>query len=122
MDYRQLLRQVSVARIAIGSALALVPGLAGRVWVGDGARDPATKVAIRALGIRDAAIGAGALHALETGVPPRPWTVAGAASDVVDAIGTVLALRCLPRRRALAIIAVAASSAAVHLLAADQLD
>jgi hypothetical protein len=121
MDYRQIMRQASVGRIVVGTALTVAPGLAGQAWIGRSAREPATKVAIRALGIRDLALGAGALHALDSGAPPRPWTIAGAVSDIVDAIGTVLALRRLPRR-SLGVVVVAAASAALHLVAADQLD
>ncbi len=122
MDYRQLLRQASAGRIIAGAALMLAPGLAGQLWIGDAARQPGAKVAVRALGIRDLALGAGTMQALGSGAPPRPWALAGAAADRVDSVGTLLALRRIPPRRALAVVAVAAASAALHLLAADQLD
>jgi hypothetical protein len=122
IDYRQVARTVAVGRIAVGAALTLVPSVAGRSWFGAAARDPATRVALRAMGIRDLALGAGALQALATGGAARPWVLLGGVSDAVDATATVLAIRRLPLRNALALIGIAAGSAGVAAVTQSRLD
>ena len=67
------------ARIAVGAAFVLFPGLAGRMWIGaDAARRP-VKVLARAFGARDLAIGLGVVIALDRGTPVRGWIEAGRA-------------------------------------------
>jgi hypothetical protein len=78
-------------RIAVGAACVLFPGLAGRMWIGsDAARRP-VKVLARAFGARDLAIGLGAVIALDRGTPVRGWIEAGALSDGIDTVATLLA-------------------------------
>ena len=91
MTSDEQIQALSAARVAMGAALALAPGLAGRAWLGAAAAEPATKVALRSMGARDAIIGAGALLARRRGRPVRGWLEAGAASDLADLIGTLLA-------------------------------
>jgi hypothetical protein len=122
MDHRQLVRMLAVGRVVVGAALTLVPGVAGKLWVGDAASSPATRLAFRTMGIRDLALGAGTLHALATGEPARPWVLLGGVSDVVDAGATALAIRHIPLRAAIPSIAVAASAAAVSAVSVDRLD
>ncbi len=122
MDYRQLVRILAAGRIVIGGALTIVPGFAGAMWIGDIARDPRVKVMIRAMGIRDLALGAGLYRALSTGAPTRDWAVLGGVSDLVDAGATVLGARRIGVLKALPTLAVAGGSAAIHLSATDQLD
>lgn len=121
MDYRQLVRSLAVGRVAIGTALVLVPTLAARGWAGDEAARPATKVFLRALGIRDLALGLGTLRALERGEDPVPWARYGAAADGVDAAATLLGYRALAPRGRFAVLLLAASAAAGGALAAEQL-
>ena len=121
MDYRQLVRSLAVGRVAVGLALVLVPSLAARGWAGDEASRPATKVFLRALGIRDLALGVGTLRALERGEDPVPWARYGAAADGVDAAATVLGYRALAPRGRFAVLLVAAAAAAGGALAAEQL-
>ena len=45
------------ARIAVGAAFVLFPGLAGRMWIGSDAARRSVKVLARAFGARDLAIG-----------------------------------------------------------------
>ena len=85
------IQALSAARAALGALLFLVPGAVGRAWLGPAARLPATKVALRSMGARDAVLGAGALLALRRGRPVRGWLEAGAASDLADLVGTLLA-------------------------------
>jgi hypothetical protein len=79
------------ARIALGAAFVLFPGLAGRMWIGsDAARRP-VKVLARAFGARDLAIGLGVVIALDRGAPVRGWIEAGALSDGIDTAASLLA-------------------------------
>lgn len=122
MDYRQLARMIAAGRVVIGATLTLAPGLAGGQWVGDVAKRGDAKVMIRGLGVRDLALGAGTLQALDAGDPARTWVVMSALSDVVDFAATALALRHLGARRAVPVLVVAATAATVGALSADRLD
>ena len=78
-------------RIGVGAAFVLLPGIAGRMWIGpDAARRP-VKVLARAFGVRDLAIGLGVVIALDRGTPVRGWLEAGALSDAVDTCASLLA-------------------------------
>src|SRR5919109_5008039 len=85
------------SRIAFGAAFLLLPGVAGRLWIGDDARRPAVKVLTRALGARDLAIGLGVAIALDRGASVRGWLEAAALSDAVDFAATLLAGGSIPR-------------------------
>jgi hypothetical protein len=122
IDYRQVARVVAIGRVLVGAGLTLAPGWAGRSWVGPAASDPATKVAFRAMGIRDLALGAGTLQALASGESARTWVALAGVSDAVDAIATALAIRRLPLRNALPLIGIAAGSASFAAVAASRLD
>jgi len=121
MDYRQLVRTLAAGRVAIGTALVLVPTLAARGWAGPEASRPATKVFLRALGIRDLALGLGTLRALERGEDPVPWARYGAAADGVDAVASLIGYRSLAPRGRFAIVLLAAGAAAAGALAAENL-
>lgn len=121
-DARAAARLVACGRIAIGVGLTTLPGVAGRGWFGAEASRPATKAAIRALGVRDALMGVGTLRALERGDEVRPWIIGGGIADAVDAAATLLAWRHLPRRKRLVAFAVAAGAAASAVVLADQVD
>lgn len=122
MDERQIVRFLAAGRIAVGTALVLAPRFAGSRWIGEGARAPGVAILARALGIRDLALGAGALQALSAGEPVRPWVLAGAASDGVDLVATALAAPSIGARRAVAPMLVAGSAAATALVTADRVD
>ena len=77
---------------------------------------------IRALGVRDLALGVGTLQALTNGEPPRQWVTLSELSDAVDAAATALAIRRIPAGRAVARVAIASTCAALGLTAADRLD
>jgi hypothetical protein len=122
MDERQVTRFLGYGRIVIGTLLVLAPGQAGGRWFGPVARDPAVKAAVRALGVRDAVLGAGAVHALDTGRPVQTWVQAGAMADVVDAVASLLAVRTIGARRALPAIAVAGTAAVLGVRIASNVD
>lgn len=110
MDARQLARTNGIGRAVIGAALVAAPAVAARGWVGDDG-GPAVRVIGRALGIRDLALGAGLLQALDSGAPVRPWIAAAAAADAIDAAATLLNWRDLPPVGRALILALAAGSA-----------
>ena len=116
------MRAFAAIRIVIGASLFAVPGVAGSNWIGDPARDRRVKVMIRAMGIRDLALGLGTLHALDAGEPAKHWVLMSAISDVGDLAATGFAIRSLGLRRALPTMVIAGVAAAGGLLAADHVD
>lgn len=122
MDHRQLMRAVAAGRIVVGAGLVALPGFAGGRWIGPAAHDGGVKVLARALGVRDLALGVGTLRALDAGEPARSWVALGALSDAVDLAATALAIRAIGPRRALPVMAVAATATVAGLLAVDQVD
>jgi hypothetical protein len=122
MDERQLARFIAIGRIAVGTALTVLPGIVGRSWIGPAADDPGVKIMIRGLGIRDAALGLGTYRALASGERAEMWVAGSAASDAVDALASLLAIRHIGARRALPAIATAAGAAIVGARCAATID
>jgi hypothetical protein len=110
------------ARIAVGAAFVLFPGLAGRMWIGADAGRRPVKVLARAFGVRDLAIGLGAVIALDRGTPVRGWLEAGAMSDVIDTAASLLAGNSIPPAIRWPCVALGASSAALAAKLARQFD
>jgi hypothetical protein len=107
-------------RIAIGAAFVLLPGLAGRMWIGsDAARRP-VKVLARAFGARDLAIGLGIVIALDRGTPVRGWIEAGVLSDGIDTAASLLAGDSIPAAIRWPAIALGAGSTAAGAQLAPQ--
>ena len=106
----------------VGVALVAVPATSARTWIGPVARDPAVKVMVRAMGARDLAIGLGTIHALSEGAPAKAWSLAGAASDLVDAAATLVAIRHLGLRRALPLLVVATTAGIASAVASEHID
>lgn len=116
MDVAKLALALNAGRVGIGVALTLAPAALGRRWIGPVADDPGARVAIRAMGIRDAALGAATIGTLRaTGVGGMGFRVLaglGIAVDAVDAAATVAAWRSLPASGK-AVIAVAGGATAL---------
>ena len=113
MDPRDVARVYGAGRVAVGAALMLAPRALGRVWLGRPADTPAGAVAMRALGLRDAVLGAMALHTLDhPEVAPR-WQRTCAAVDAVDLAATAAARDALPPVGSALVMAMAATGAAV---------
>jgi hypothetical protein len=119
---RALAAGLSLNRVGFGLAYLVVPARAGKGWIGQAARDPATQVFARGHGARDIALGTGALANLVRRHPAqaRDWMCAQAIADGTDALATLAARRRLPSsgfRFALLVAggstAVAAASAAL---------
>jgi hypothetical protein len=109
-------------RINFGAAFLLMPGLAGRLWIGDDADRPQVKVLTRALGARDLAIGLGVAIALDRGAPVRGWLEAAALSDAADFAATLLAHGSIPDNARNVAAAVAGASAVTGAVLARALD
>jgi hypothetical protein len=107
MKPRDLLTQISASRVALGAALVARPDLATSMWVGADGRRPGGKVLARALGARDAALGAGTLTALRGGQPVKLWVLAALLADGTDLLATHAARHQLPRAAAPLIYALA---------------
>lgn len=122
MDHRQIARIFAVTRIAIGAVLLAAPGAAGRRWLGDVARQPAAKAAIRGLGARDLAFGIGALRALDRGEPAAGWVRLAAVGDLADAASGLLAARQLGALRTIGTVATAGGAAATGFAISSHLD
>jgi hypothetical protein len=107
VDQTQLAQAVGGVRTGIGAALVVMPGVAGRIWIGPGAASPGAKVLARAVGARDLVLG---LRTLETsGDRERAalWLHLGFLADAADVAAAVLAWRQLSPFRRLAVPLVA---------------
>lgn len=89
MDERCIASAVALGRVGVGVAALAAPESVMRLFVGRDARRPAVQFLARGLGVRDLALGAGALVALRAGDPPRRWMLAGAAADAGDAFAAL---------------------------------
>jgi hypothetical protein len=118
---RGSVRALAAGRVALGLAALAWPALPARPWVGAAGDDLAVRVFGRALGARDLALGLGALAALRgpAGQPapagqPGPagsWVAAGALSDGLDVVASLLAWRELPRHGRWLVVASAGGAA-----------
>ena len=122
MEPREIALSQARGRIAIGAALVLLPGLAGRGWIGEDSGRRAVKVFTRALGARDMALGLGVVIALDRGAPVRGWLEGSALADAVDFAGTLIAGDALPTNARRGALAIAGGSAVVSGWLARELD
>jgi hypothetical protein len=120
MDPTSLTRIQAAGRVAIGTAMVLAPDRVAASWIGgrDGDR-PGPQVLTQALGIRDAAIGAGVL-ATAGGEAARTWLLAGVAADAVDLAATLRARDSLPAPAVAGVSVIAAGSALLGLYLATR--
>lgn len=108
---QKLAALISGGRIAVGIGLTAAPALAAREWLGADSSRPATQVALRALGARDAALGVGGLVAARSGRGLRSWMAAAAVSDLADALASLAAGDALPPRGRNGVVALAGGAA-----------
>jgi hypothetical protein len=121
MTAETIAKQVAYGRVAIGAALVLAPKLVLRPWIGEVGNTTGARALGAGFGARDVVIGAGAIHALSTGGPIRPWLLGSALSDAVDFTATIAARRALPSAGAAATCLLAATGAAASLWTAREL-
>jgi hypothetical protein len=106
---------LAVNRALFGASYLMQPQRARGSWIGRAAKKPGAQVMTRSQGVRDVALGAGALRALARGGTPelRAWVVAHTVCDLADLIATWNARDDLPRRRARLAMGIAAASTVV---------
>ena len=123
MDHRSLARISAAGRVAIGTALLVVPQRVTKGWTGTDGATPGGRLLGRSLGARDLVLGLGVIGALDRGDPAaRDWIRASALSDTADAVATALAYRQLPKRSRFGILVLAAGAAVGGFVAAEHLD
>jgi hypothetical protein len=121
MDDASVALLLGRARIAIGAAAVLAPGLASRALSGRSASGIEPLLA-RMLGARDVMLGLGTVIALDRGAPVRGWIEASAASDVADCLSSLLARQRMRSFAFTATLALASGSAALGGYLSSRLD
>jgi hypothetical protein len=114
-------RGLAATRIVLGCAALVVPGMAGRAWIGKGANGRDRAVLLRALGGRDVALGVGALLSLQAGRDSRRWLLMGATSDLVDTVASAAGFAALPGRRRWLVLAASGGAACAGVAIASKL-
>jgi hypothetical protein len=111
---------LAISRTLFGATYLVRPQQARANWIGRAARKPGAKVMIRSQGIRDVALGTGALAAVARGdsAELRRWMMAHTAADLADLVVTWAARDDLPTRRSRGAPGVAAVSTIVGSIAA----
>jgi hypothetical protein len=104
-------RVLGLGRTVYGTGLVVMPTAFAKPWIGADADRPTVQLASRALGVRDATVGLGALMTAGDPDRQRPWLAAGAISDLVDMAATLLAGEAIPQRSRRAVAVFAAASA-----------
>jgi hypothetical protein len=112
---KTLATALGVNRALFGVSYLLRPDQARTSWIGRAARKPGARVMIRSQGVRDVALGGGALRAVVRGSAPelRAWMVAHTVSDLADLVVTWAARKDLPTRRARLAMTIAGASVLV---------
>jgi hypothetical protein len=82
-----------LGRVGVGAALLARPASLPRAVGVDSISARRMAWVVRLFAVRDAALGAGAVHAVLTGRPARPWLLAQAISDGSDAVTMGVAVR-----------------------------
>jgi hypothetical protein len=73
-----------LGRLTFGAGLMTTPRELGGLLLGDEARDPSVRIALRTYGTRDVVLGLGTLRAVAGRGDVAAWLAAGIASDVLD--------------------------------------
>jgi hypothetical protein len=89
LSERELVQMLSFVRLVVGVGFFLMPRRLGRWWIGEEDISTTSRMALRSLGGRDAALAIGTLIALENDGNVRGWLEAGALSDASDVISTL---------------------------------
>ena len=121
MDDATVALALARARIAIGVAAVVAPGLSSRILSGRKASGIEPLLA-RMLGARDLALGLGAVIALDRGAPVRGWIEGAAVSDTLDAVASLLAKKRMSPGAFRATLLLAGGSAAAGAYLARRLD
>ena len=99
-----------IGRAVLGAAMVAAPAAITRLWMDVGGTTE-TRILGRTHGVRDIALGAGLVWAIERDEPAQGWMAGAALSDLVDAGVTLAQWRSLPPAGRVLVLALAASSA-----------
>jgi hypothetical protein len=121
LDSRQLALAIARGRAVLGLVGLVLPGLLNRSFLGAGAATPHAKALMRMAGIRDVALGVGALTSIKENTQGPEWLSMGALADGVDALALLL-VRGAPRRARLVSLGAAATAVATLKLSRDLAD
>jgi hypothetical protein len=119
---RRLALALAAGRLALGVTALVVPGVPLRPWVGDASKDRHSRLLARALGVRDLALGLGAILANRHDAPIRGWVEAGGMADAGDAAITAVYVRSLPPVGRWLVLAAAGGGAVAARLASVAVD
>lgn len=108
-------------RVAYGAALLVKPEAVTKQWLGPLRQAGPTQVALRGLGAREVGLHTGAIAAVLSGAPTKPWLAASIAGDLSDVAATASA-DGLPDGAAWKTAVVAGGSAALTALVALKLE
>lgn len=89
MNPESALRQLAGLRVVIGLAALIAPRLAGKLFGLDPEANPQSPYLARLFGVRDVALGVGALAS--TGEARKKWVLIGIGVDATDAVSAGLA-------------------------------
>jgi hypothetical protein len=90
LDQRQVALILARARAIAGLTMLVAPGLVGRVMFGRDGGAPVSKALLRLTGVRDLALGVGAITTLKEQTMDAEWVGMGAVCDGVDAISLLV--------------------------------
>ena len=105
-DQRQIALVLARGRAINGLVILAVPGLVSRLLFGKARTNAATKAALRVAGIRDLAMGVGAITTLKEQTMDAEWVGMGAVCDGVDVATLLLTPGLTKTARAGSLIAI----------------
>lgn len=87
---RLAMKGIGIGRLALGVGIVAAPVPLGEPWIGEPGTTDGGKVALRALGVRDALLGFMAIHVASADDPlvAARWSAAIAVCDLVDGLAT----------------------------------
>jgi hypothetical protein len=99
-----LARKVAWSRVAVGVTMFALPKLVAKFQPADDAEPPSLEVMTRTVGVRDIALGLGAVLAARSSDDRdlRRWVLMGLTSDALDTVTGLLGFDLLGRSRATA--------------------
>jgi hypothetical protein len=112
-DTRSLALWTARGRSLLGLGLTLLPGAA--VKIGVGAPTPTARALMRMVGVRDLAIGLGAVAGVREGTQAPEWLGWGAVADGVDALALLLTPGLPKRARLVGLVAAGGAVAGMKL-------
>jgi hypothetical protein len=122
VDPRLGARLIAIGRVAIGAAVLAAPEPVMSRWLGrENARLDAVQALGRGLAARDLGLALATLQTLDDPVIGPRVQVACAFADGVDALGTLLARRSLPKSGVIGTVTVAGGAALVGFYCAHRL-